>query len=79
MTEDADLLTMVHLFNEGRFRRLPVLRTNGSPGEAEVVGQVSRRDVLRAAYEMGAFKPERETPRPLYLSGVRAAGDAMPV
>ncbi len=79
VAEDADLLTMVHLFNEGRFRRLPVLRYDATSDAGEVVGQVSRRDVLRAAYEMGAFKPEREAPRPLYLSGVRAAGDAVPV
>ncbi|NNJ26066.1 CBS domain-containing protein [Alienimonas chondri] len=77
--EDTDLLTMVHLFNEGRFRRLPVLRYNANSDVGEVVGQVSRRDVLRAAYDLGTFKPEREKPHPLYLSGVRSADDALPV
>ncbi|MFH5805693.1 CBS domain-containing protein [Alienimonas sp. DA493] len=78
VTEDTPLLTMVHLFNEGRFRRLPVLR-HDADGRAEVVGQVSRRDVLWAAYDLGTFRPARETPHPLYLSGVRAADDAVPV
>ena len=79
VTEDADLLTVVHRFDEGRVRRLPVLRPTPGGGAGEVVGQVSRRDVLRAAYDLGAFKPERSAPHPLYLSGVRAAGDAVPV
>jgi len=79
VTEDTDLLTMAHLFNEGRFRRLPVLRFEPGSERGEVVGQVSRRDVLRAAYDLGTFKPERVSPKPLYLSGVRAAEDAVPV
>ncbi|MEM9702831.1 MAG: CBS domain-containing protein, partial [Planctomycetota bacterium] len=77
--EETDLLTMVHLFDEGRVRRLPVLRYDATADAGEVVGQVSRRDVLRAAYDLGAFKPEREARRPLYLSSVRAADDAVPV
>ena len=79
VTEDEDLLTLAGLFNEGRFRRLPVLRYVAGEDVGEVVGQVSRRDVLRAAYDLGTFKRERERPQPLYLSGVRAAGDAVPV
>ena len=76
--EDDDLLTLAHRFTEGRFRRLPVLRFDPADpaGPGEVVGQVSRRDVLRAAYRAGAFTPPRAAPRPLYLSGV-LAGDAV--
>ena len=79
VTEDADLLTLIHTFESGRCRRLPVLRYDGEVDEGIVVGQVSRRDVLRAAYELGAFTPPKRVPRPLYLSGVRGAGDAVPV
>ena len=77
--EDEDLLTLAHLFGAGRFRRLPVLRYDGPTDAGVVVGQISRRDVLRAAYKLGTFEPAREVPQPLYLSGVRRAGDALPV
>ena len=79
VTEACDLLTLAHLFRGGAFRRLPVLRHDGKHDAGVVVGQVSRRDVLRAAYGLGAFKPAREAARPLYLSGVRDFADAVPV
>ena len=77
--ETTDLLTLAHLFLRHRVRRLPVLRLGSNGATHTVVGQVSRRDVLRAAYDLGAFAPVREVPRPLYLSGVRGAGEAVPV
>ena len=79
VTEDTDLLTLAHLFGAGKFRRLPVLRHDGKHDAGVVVGQVSRRDVLRAAYRAGAFKPTRAEVRPLYLSGVRDFADSVPV
>ena len=41
--EDADLLAIARMFLDSYYRRLPVLR------DRRLVGQVSRRDVLRAA------------------------------
>ena len=81
VTEDCDLLTLAHRFGAGKFRRLPVLRYDEHSAEhgGVVVGQVSRRDVLRAAYRAGAFTPDREAARPLYLSGVRDFADSVPV
>ena len=79
VTEETDLLTLADLFRGGAFRRLPVLRYDAAADAGVVVGQVSRRDVLRAAYALGAFKPAREAVRPLYLSGVRDFADAVPV
>lgn len=42
--EEKDLLTLARIFQETHYRRLPVLR------DGRLVGQVSRRDVLKAAY-----------------------------
>lgn len=61
--EETDLLTIAHIFCTTPYRRLPVLR------DGRVVGQVSRRDVLRAAFDMLSMAPDRETAL-LYLSGI---------
>jgi len=63
VTEETDLLTIAQIFNETTYRRLPVLR-----GET-LVGQISRRDVLKAAHQLNAFSPNRETAL-LYLSSI---------
>ncbi|WP_421864241.1 CBS domain-containing protein [Motiliproteus sp.] len=42
VTSDADIISLSELFIEGRRRRMPVLR------EGKLVGQISRKDVLRA-------------------------------
>ena len=44
--EDADLLSIAQIFSSSHHRRLPVLRDD------ELVGQISRRDVLTAAHAM---------------------------
>lgn len=63
VTEETDLLTIAHLFNTTNARRLPVLRG------IELVGQISRRDVLRAAHDMLNIAPDRKTGL-LYLSSI---------
>ncbi|HEV7281278.1 MAG TPA: CBS domain-containing protein [Pirellulaceae bacterium] len=67
--EDTELLTLAQIFQSTAYRRLPVLR------DGQLVGQVSRRDVMAAA--MSLIKPalavvESQT---LYLSAVRTSND----
>lgn len=61
--EETDFLTIAHVFNETTARRLPVLR------DGVLVGQVSRRDVLRAAHDMLSIAPDHNNAL-LYLSGL---------
>lgn len=61
--EDADLLTVVHIFLHEPYRRLQVVR------DGELLGQISRRDVLRAAHKLSEIAPDRETAL-LYLSSL---------
>lgn len=66
--EDEDLLTLAQIFLTTPYRRLPVLR------DQRVVGQVSRRDVLAAVYQM--IQPTTDRRRSLlYLSAVVADGE----
>jgi len=65
ITEDTHLLTMAHLFLTNPVRRLPVLR------DGRLVGQVSRRDLLRAAMAIFEGAPDREAAI-LYLSAIEA-------
>ena len=69
ITEETDLFTIAQLFQDSQVRRLPVLR-----GE-KLVGQISRRDVLRAAHELHAIAPDHETAL-LYLSSLMDRGEA---
>ncbi|MEZ6068215.1 MAG: CBS domain-containing protein [Planctomycetaceae bacterium] len=65
----ADLLTIAQVFLETRYRRLPVLE------DGRLLGQVSRRDLLKAArqlLEMGSS----EGSSVLYLSGLVDAHDS---
>jgi CBS domain-containing protein len=61
---DTDLLTVAQVFLLTTYRRLPVLDDDG-----RLVGQVSRRDVLRAALDAIDQEPVRETSL-LYLSAI---------
>jgi CBS domain-containing protein len=67
--EEEDLLSIAQRFLQTPYRRFPVLR------DGQIVGQVSRRDVLAAMY--GLLKPieERETTF-LYLSAIRDRDEA---
>ncbi len=63
ITPDTDLLTVCQTFLDQATRRLPVLEGN------RLVGQVSRRDVMRVAAEMQKTKKNHH-PEPLYLSAI---------
>jgi len=62
--EDTDLLTIAQMFEETPYRRLPVL--DGT----KVVGQVSRRDLLRAVHDMLTVAPAGRDSDLLYLSSL---------
>ncbi|MCA9076782.1 MAG: CBS domain-containing protein [Planctomycetaceae bacterium] len=66
---DTDLLTIAERFINSHQRRLPVLE-NG-----RLVGQISRRDVLKAARALLQLAPAKESST-LYLSGVIDKKDA---
>lgn len=67
--EETDLLSIIQIFLTTKQRRLPVLR------ERKLVGQISRRDVLRSAMKLIERAPDREKPL-LYLSALRERADA---
>ena len=69
ISEETDLLAIAQIFLNTPYRRLPVLR------EGKLVGQVSRRDVLRAAHKLNAVAPDREKAL-LYLSSLVDRNDA---
>jgi CBS domain-containing protein len=61
--EDTDLLTIVQIFLDTRQRRIPVLRG------AKLVGQISRRDVLRTVLDSLEVQASRDKSL-LYLSAL---------
>ena len=70
---DVDLLTIAQMLLHSNQRRLPVLE------EERLLGQVSRRDVLRAAHSLSDQMPQLSPatgPAPLYLSGLHEFTDA---
>jgi len=69
VTEDTDLLTIAHIFKDSPFRRLPVLRDD------QIIGQISRRDVLRAAHKLTAVASGQESGL-LYLSSLVGRDEA---
>lgn len=68
--ESVDLLTIAQIFLNRDYRRLPVLRGT------RLVGQISRRDVLRAAVKLIDEHPHLCKTPPLYLSALVARDDA---
>lgn len=70
ITPDAQLLSIAQVFLLTNHRRLPVVE------DGKLIGQVSRRDVLRASLDaVGKATPNRESSL-LYLSAVVAREDA---
>lgn len=63
ISEDTDLLNIAHIFLTTNYRRLPVLR------DGQLIGQVSRRDLLQAFHELMAVGPRLEV-NLLYLSSL---------
>lgn len=69
ITEDLDLLNIARIFLTTNYRRLPILR------DGKLVGQVSRRDVLQATFDLMSVTPQRQV-NLLYLSSLVDRGDA---
>jgi CBS domain-containing protein len=59
---NADMLTIAQMFLNSPYRRLPILDGD------QLVGQVSRRDLLEAAAAVLRPIPHRNTAQTLYLS-----------
>jgi len=60
--EEADLLSIAHLFTTKPLRRIPVVGRDGT-----LLGQISRRDLLSSALDVWDESPSREA-AVLYLS-----------
>ncbi|MCH2115106.1 MAG: CBS domain-containing protein [Pirellulales bacterium] len=69
VTEETDLLSIAQIFLSTNYRRLPVLR------DGRLVGQISRRDLLRVTNELLAIPPEQESSL-LYLSSLMERHEA---
>ena len=67
---DVDLLTIAQMLLHSSQRRLPVLE------EDRLIGQVSRRDLLKAAHSLVEQAPAAGKPGTLYLSGLHELTDA---
>jgi len=68
--EETDFLQIARIFLDTPYRRLPVLR------EKELVGQISRRDVLKKAHDLMAIAPKKCDSTLLYLSSLVERDDA---
>ena len=69
ISEEVDLLDIAQIFQQTPYRRLPVLT------DRKLVGQISRRDLLKATNDVIAVSPRRERSL-LYLSALVAPGEA---
>ncbi len=72
ISEDVDLLTIAQIFLTTPYRRLPVIR------DGQVIGQVSRRDVLETVYHLIEPVAGDRQQSLLYLSGVLRDGEPIP-
>ena len=67
---DTTLLTLAHIFTTKRYRRLPVVDAQG-----RLLGQLSRRDLMRALFEIMQVQQSKNT-GPLYLSAIYESDQA---
>lgn len=70
INEETDLLTITQTFLNAECRRLPVLDNEG-----RLCGQISRRDIMRAALKKLRSQPQTKTGESLYLSAVQEDGE----
>ena len=63
VSEDLDMLSIIQIFNDNTYRRLPVVR------DGKLVGQISRRDVLNAVAKLIEPAKDHHTVM-LYLSAL---------
>lgn len=70
ITEETDYLQIARIFLDTPYRRLPVLR------DEQLVGQISRRDVLKAVYDLMAIAPQKREGTLLYLSSLMERGES---
>lgn len=68
ISETTDVLSIAQTFVDTASRRLPVVK------DGKVVGQVSRRDVIRAVSKLLENAPEKKSSL-LYLSALRQMSD----
>ena len=68
--EETDFLQIARIFLDTPYRRLPVLR------DTELVGQISRRNVLQKAHDLMAVAPQKSDSTLLYLSSLMDSRDA---
>lgn len=71
--DDVDLLTIAQIFLTTPYRRLPVVR------DGHLLGQISRRDVLAAVYQLIEPVAGDRQESLLYLSAVLRDGDPIPL
>ncbi len=64
VTAETTLLTLAHIFTTKRYRRLPVVNAQG-----RLLGQLSRRDLMRALFEIMKVQQNTHT-GPLYFSAI---------
>lgn len=72
VTQDTDFLTVAHLFVKSRVRRIPVV------DGPKLLGQISRRDLLKVATRVFDKAPDRDAAL-LYLSALRSIDDVPPL
>ena len=70
ISDETELLVMAQVFLLTTRRRLPVVTEDG-----KLIGQVSRRDVIRAASKLINKVPNKENPL-LYLSALHEMNDS---
>ncbi len=72
--EGTDLLSIIQVFQSSHARRLPVTAPLADGSGEQLVGQISRRDVMQATLKLISKAPTPEASL-LYLSALRPRND----